>query len=90
MKKLLKNMPLMAFVLAAASALAFNLPAEEVQGTKEALIDPSNNEWTDITGQMQGIHYNCDEEVETDCTRELDQFGEELPDTRVEGEYQPL
>ncbi|AGA80555.1 DUF6520 family protein [Echinicola vietnamensis] len=89
MKKLLKNMPLLAFVLAAASALAINLPAEEVQGTKEAL-NPANNQWEDITGQMQGIHYNCDEEVETDCTRELDEFGQEIAGTRVEGEYQPL
>ncbi len=89
MEKFMKKLPVLAFVLAAFAAFAFNVPAEDAQNTKEAL-DPHTQMWVDITGQELGTDYNCDEQVETDCTLERDQFGAEIPGSRVEGEYQPI
>ncbi|AGA80635.1 hypothetical protein KZP23_02685 [Echinicola marina] len=89
MKKLINNIPLLAFVLTAMTALTINLSAEDVQGTKEAL-NPNTHTWEDITNQELGVDYNCDTEVDTDCTREMDELGQEVPDSRVEGEFKPI
>jgi len=67
MNKLLKNMPLLAFVLAAASALAFNMPAQDEETTVYGLTyDEENNEvWHPVDPDREGIDFQCNAAMST-------------------------
>ncbi len=60
-------MPLLAFVLAAASALAFNVPGD-IQGEYGS---ENGTEWYDVSPAtvLEGVDYQCNEvQVESHCT----------------------
>ena len=86
MKKLLRILPIFAFILGITAAFATQ-DEVTVEASKKALN--SANQWVDITGQVQGTHYACDA-AERICTQLFDEMGNEIPDTEVEGRYRPL
>ncbi|UCS93221.1 hypothetical protein KZP23_21645 [Echinicola marina] len=78
MKKLIKNMPLLAFVLAAASALAFNMPQAN-EPTKVFTWNDQTMEYDEITHLEIGEDYVCNPSSE-ECRVE---FSNDNPDTGV-------
>lgn len=82
MKNLAGKLPLIAFVVAAFAAVAFT-PAKE-EGTLKAFID---SEWVEIS---ESTLYNCDEEVTSNCVARFDENDQMIPNSDVDGEYQPL
>lgn len=86
MKKLLRIVPIFAFILGITAAFATQ-DEITVEVTKKALN--SADQWVDITGQVQGTHYECDIE-ERICTQLFDEMGNAIPDSEVEGRYRPL
>lgn len=87
MKKLLRILPLIAFVLGMTAALADHSTTPVVV-TKEALDE--NNEWIDISGQVKDSHYICEEELNRECTRSFDAQGYPVPSMAEVGRYSPL
>lgn len=88
MKKLLRILPIFAFILGI--TMAFASQNDVVATTKKALN--SANQWVDITGQVEGPngHYVCDEEEERICTQLFDEMDNPIVGTEVEGRYRPL
>lgn len=84
MKKLMRIIPLLAFVIGMTAALADQ--SDPVVAKKEAL---DQGVWVDITGQQEGVDYTCDELIDEDCTRSFDNQGNPIPALAEDGRYIP-
>lgn len=82
MNKLFKMLPLFALLLGIGVALAGNLPSSAPPNTKEAF---NGTTWIPITGQVEGVNYECDLAPTHNCTRELNSMGQVV--SLIKGDY---
>jgi len=82
MESFLKSLPVLALLMGI--TMAFATQNDTVAPTKKALNDAV--QWIDITGQVEGVHYDCDE-ADRICTALFDEMGNQIPETEVEGRY---
>lgn len=84
------NLAAIAFVFAVSAAFAFQKPASSAMRFGKTTNSQGNTEWINVTGQQQGVDYEC-QNAQDVCTAELlnddPNLGQPISGTETAGRF---